>query len=269
MWKWLVRKIPRTPSSSSTGTGRHRGRGDTGHPRLAQLGRVVLVDLKGFGQAPKPDDDAYDPATLARLVEELVREMEIDALTMIGHSLGGGVALLAALGLGSGPDSCLKRMVLVASATHPQRLPPLVPLSKRPRLTAAAVRIVGIERVMRNALRAIVHDPDAITDEQIAAYAHPLSTKKGLSAAMAIGRRILPENIEEITARYPEVDVPTLLLWGDSDPVIPMATARALLSQLPQAELRIVPRCGHLPQEEWPHEAWEMLRHFLSATEST
>ena len=61
---------------------------------LRQRGRVVLVDMKGFGRAPKPDDDDYGPSQQAALVVRLIAELGLERVTLIGHSLGGGVSLM-------------------------------------------------------------------------------------------------------------------------------------------------------------------------------
>lgn len=234
---------------------------------LATRGRVLLIDLKGFGSAPKPDDDRYAPPDLARAVMDLVRELDLRRLTLIGQSLGGGVALLTAIALHDEGRGRLKRMVLLAAAAYRQRLPPLVPLSKRPRLSAALLRLVGPRRVVRWVLRSIVYDPSAVTDGEVEEYARPLATPAGVRSAFAAGRRILPPDIDERSRRYRELDVPVLLVWGDHDRVVPLWVGERLERELPDARLVVIPECGHVAAEERPAESLALVERFLDATD--
>lgn len=232
-------------------------------PRLAMRSRTLVVDLMGFGAAPKPRDGRYEPGEQARMLEALLIEQDVRAVTLIGHSMGGGICLLTGLRLRDTGSVELRALVLVAAAAHRQKLPPLVGFSRRPGLTRRLVRIIGPRRIVRATLRSIVYDSGTITSEQVEAYAAPLESDDGLLAAMASGQNILPPDLDVHTERYPELEVPTLLLWGDTDRVIPMRVARKLHEELPQATLHVLPRCGHVPPEEQPRESWSIVEDFL------
>ncbi len=238
-------------------------------PALARRGRVLQVDMKGFGGAPKPDDGRYTPADLAELLFRLILEQDLRRVTLVGHSLGGGLSLLTALRLVDAGESRLVRLVLIATPAYRQKLPPLVPLSRTPRLSQTLARVVGIERIVSYVLRTIVFDTSAITKEQVRAYSVGLESEGGLRAAMDVGRTILPDDLDAIARRYPEIDIPTLLLWGDRDRVIPLRIAHRLAEDLPQAHLYVIEECGHIPPEERPDEAFAALAAFLDDTPLT
>lgn len=235
-------------------------------PELAKLGHVVQVDLKGFGRAPKPADDRYAPADQAALVRRLIQERDLRNVTLVGHSIGGGVALLVALALLEDGSSRLSRLVIVSGAAYEQRLPPFVALAERPRLSSLLFRLVGPRRVVRWALRAIVHDSAVVTEEQVRGYATPLASGDAMRVLLSAARQIVPPDLEELARRYPEIVVPTLLVWGRQDRVVPLAIGVRLSEALPAARLRVLERCGHLPAEEKPDESWELLRRFLTKT---
>ena len=235
-------------------------------PELARRGRVLQIDLKGFGRAPKPDDGRYSPADLAELLFELIREQDLQRVTLIGHSLGGGLSLLTALRMADAGETRLARLVLIAAPAYRQKLPPLVPLSKTPRLSRTLARLVGIERVITYVLRSIVFDKSTITAEQIHAYCIGPESEGGLRAAMDVGRTILPDDLDATARRYPEIDLPTLLLWGDHDRVIPLRIAHRLAEDLPDARIAVIEGCGHIPPEERPDEAFAALAAFLDET---
>lgn len=236
-------------------------------PGLARRGRVILVDLKGFGKAPKPDDGRYSPVHLAEAVVELIHELDLRRLTLFGQSLGGGVALLAAGALQEEGVGRLERLVLLAPAAYRQRLPPFVWLSHRPRLASALLRLAGPRRVIRWAMRAIVHDPASISRDQVDEYARAWSRPEGRRAAFAVGRQILPPDLDDRARRYAEIDVPTLLLWGDSDRVIPLWVGERLEREMPRARLVRIEACGHMMAEERPERSWEVVERFLGPEE--
>ena len=233
-------------------------------PRLALLGRVISVDFMGFGDAPKPVDGTYTPAEQARLVKELIGEMDLDRITVIGHSMGGGIALLSTLMLLDQGALPVDRLVLVAAAAIRQPLPPFVAMARYPLLSRLMLRVVGAQRVIGVVLKQIVYDPDSITQEQIETYARPLQERHGARAALATGKEILPDDIDQITGRYPEITIPTLLLWGEHDRVIPIWVANRLEEAMPKAELTVLGACGHIPPEELPDKSWEAVEDFLA-----
>lgn len=235
---------------------------------LARRGHVVLVDMKGFGAAPKPDDDAYGPHDQAELVHRLIVQRDLRNLTVIGHSLGGGVALLLALRLLAEPRPRLRRLVTVAGAAYRQDFPPFVALAHHPRTTSLLFRILGARRVVRWVLRSIVHEPDRVTRAQVMGYAEPMASRPALRALIRSALRILPPDLDEVVKRYPSIAVPTLLLWGREDRVVPLWVAERLAAELPDARLAVIERCGHLPPEERPEESLRILERFLDETEA-
>jgi len=234
-------------------------------PSLAWRGHVVTVDMKGFGRAPKPDDGRYAPADQADLVLRLIRERGLARITLVGHSLGGGVALYVALRLRDAGERRLDRLVVMAGAAFRQPLPPFVALARHRRLSTLVLRVLGADVVVAQALRAIVFDPGAITTEQIRGYAAPLRDPGSLTPLFDSALQILPPDLDRLTSRYGEIDVPTLLLWGRQDPAVPLWVGRRLAGVLPRSTLHVLERCGHMPADERAPESLAALEAFLDA----
>lgn len=232
-------------------------------PRLAERGHVVAIDMKGFGRAPKPADGRYAPQDQADLVVRLIATEHLRNVTLVGHSLGGGVALLTALSLREEAPRRLRRLVIVAGAAYDQELPPFVKLAGHPRASALAFRTLGSRLVVRSVLRSIVHDGSRVSAEQVRGYADPLESPAAVRALIASARQIRPEGMERVTARYRDLDVPTLLMWGRQDRVVPLWVGQRLERDLPAARLHVFDECGHLPADELPDESWAVLEAFL------
>jgi len=226
-----------------------------------------LVDMKGAGQAPKPRDGLYSPLDHADLVARLVVERDLRDLTLVGHSLGGGVVLLTALKLRDrGESARITRLVSVAGVAYHQRLPPFVGLARLGRVTDAAFALVPKGWLVRRVREDVVYAPEAISPEQVEPYARALRSPAARRALLATARQLLTPELDRWMERYSELDHPTLALWGAHDPVVPIAVGRRLVADLPHAKLVVLERCGHIPPEERPAASLRVVRHFLDET---
>ena len=228
---------------------------------LAKEHEVWSVELKGHGSAPAPPDDLYSLHDHADLVHRLIVQKDLHELTLVGHSMGGGIGLLVALRLLE--EGRLERLVLVSGAAYPQRPPPFIALATRGRLSEWGLRFFPKRLLIRRVLRSIVFDPEAVTDAQVAAYAEPFYSPPHRTALIKTAVQIVPPDLAKITKRIPEIDLPTLLLWGRHDWIVPLDVAERLLAALPNAQLEIMENCGHVPPEELPKESLEIVLKFL------
>jgi pimeloyl-ACP methyl ester carboxylesterase len=239
-------------------------------PHLRERYRCIRVDLPGFGAAPAPPDADYSPRGLSRAVVGVVDALDLKDVTVVGHSLGGGVALLTALTLvdraRAGGPRRLSGLVSVAGAAYLQREPPFVRLASTP-LASIGFALLPKRWLVRTAMRAIVADPDAVTDRRVEHYASPMRSAARRTAYLRCARTIVPPDLDRIVARIPEIDVPALCLWGDRDPVVPLAGGRRLATELPRGRLVVLERCGHQVVEERPRASAEVFLDFLAGAD--
>jgi len=236
-------------------------------PWADALGRhhqLHLIDLKGFGRAPKPADDRYSPYDLADLVVRYLRQERLANITLVGHSLGGAVALLVGLELferSAGQEP--RRQVVVSGAVFPQSVPPFIRLAATRGLGPLALRLIPPHWLMRQALRRMCFDSATVTESQVEAYAGPLREPGGVDGLVRAARALIPADADQVVARYAHLDVPTLALWGRQDRVIPLQVGERLTQVLPRCELVILEQCGHIPSEERPRESLDAVLRFL------
>src|SRR5690606_23221574 len=115
---------------------------------------------------------------------------DLRRVTLIGHSLGGGVALLTALALAERAPRRLERLVIVAGAAYDQRMPPFVRFADYPRVSATLFRALGARRLVRLVLEQVVHDPATVDESQVLGYATPLESADAVRCLIASARQI-------------------------------------------------------------------------------
>jgi pimeloyl-ACP methyl ester carboxylesterase len=232
--------------------------------RLAETHTLYLVDARGCGDASKERGLAYGTAAIADDVVAMIRSLDLRRVTLIGHSLGGAVALLTILRLiDLGEGDRVSGLVSVAGVGYPQTLPKAMKQLANP-LVGRLFNLISSRWIVRRILRMILADPSIITQEMIDGYAAPLRSRDTRRALFASVRELVPENVDELVRRYSSVPVPTLLIWGDRDGVVPLSVGKRLARDLPNARLEVLQLCGHLPPEEKPEETLALVTEFLA-----
>ncbi|NNL31045.1 MAG: alpha/beta fold hydrolase, partial [Gemmatimonadetes bacterium] len=188
--------------------------------RLGREYRLHLVDLKGFGTADRPRDDFYSPTDLAREVTEFLVASSMQDFGLVGHSMGGGIALAVTSALNAAGKTTPGALILVGAAAYPQTIPNLVHAARLPG-AGFAMALTPARVLARLGLKASYHPMHKPTPETVAAYAKGLAGLRARWALRQVASRVVPEDLEELVRAYPRIQCPTLLLWGNQDRVIP------------------------------------------------
>jgi pimeloyl-ACP methyl ester carboxylesterase len=232
-------------------------------PELAKTHRVIAVDLKGFGQSDKPFDSRYSVFDQAELLAQLIVDKDLRNLTLVGHSFGGGIALLLALEANERLEGRITKLVLLDSIAYPQNIPVFFRLLDVPLVSHLGVSMIPPSVQTRVGLRIAYFDDSKIDQDEVDAYAAPLRTAAGKHAIIYSARQIVPDGLAEISERYKTIELPTLILWCDHDRIVPLEVGLKLIRTLPNSTLRLVEDCGHMPQEEQPESTLKLLQGFL------
>jgi 4,5:9,10-diseco-3-hydroxy-5,9,17-trioxoandrosta-1(10),2-diene-4-oate hydrolase len=230
-------------------------------PRLAVGHRVIALDFPGFGGSPLPRP-RVTVSLYARVVEELCAKLDLGPVTLVGHSLGGLVAMEVA---GRFPQR-VKRAILVAPAgvsigrpAHGMKIALRLALMQSPQVVRLLRRIHGPGRPQ----------PIALVVE------HPELFERGLLRTALLGRGPRPAfglislNVTELWARRrllehaPAIRCATLLVWGRQDRVVPVADAEVLGELIPGARTVLIDDAGHVPMLERPIEFNRLLLEFV------
>lgn len=228
--------------------------------------RVILVDLKGFGGSPKPPDGKYSVYDQADLVEDFIVRRDLNDLTLVGSSFGGAVALVTATRLAEKAPHRLKRLILIDSVGYPQRFPPFISFLRMPVLGPLWLKVFPAQAMVRGSLELSFHDVSKVPEDAVRKYGAVAAMPGAQHALVQTARQIMPRDTKSLTDAYSGIEVPTLILWGRHDRIVPLGVGRRLNRAIPNSRLEIIEACGHLPQEERPKQTLIRIERFLEET---
>ena len=237
-------------------------------PKLAANYRVVAPDLLGHGLSAKPRGD-YSLGAFAVWLRDLLDQLGIPRATVVGQSLGGGIAMQFAyqhrdrcdrvvlIGSGGlGPE--LNWMLRLLSAPGAELLLPA--LAPKPVLDAGnAVRAWLISAGLRSPRGAEIWSAYSSLSDADSRHAF-LRTLR--SVVDYRGQAVSALNRLHMTAQ-----LPVMLVWGDDDRIIPVAHGHAAHQAVPGSRLEILPGIGHFPHVEAPDQVTELLADFIATTQ--
>ncbi|TAN22948.1 MAG: alpha/beta hydrolase [Acidobacteria bacterium] len=231
---------------------------------LAPEYRCWALELPGIGASARPRDLSLQGLTA--WLEAACGALPLgERFTLMGSSWGGAVALDFAAR--SPLAARVERLVLAAPA-HPLWNPSraqrfmLRPVQARVGAWLGARCSPQIHRAL---LERIYGDPARLPLESIAEYGATLRQPHLGAAIAGLARHFRAQRLA-LEAALPQMQTPALLVWGDRDPVVPVATAAALAAAMPHVELEVLAGVGHLPFVEEPETFVRVARHFLSGS---
>jgi pimeloyl-ACP methyl ester carboxylesterase len=237
-------------------------------PELARDHTVIAPDLLGHGQSDKPRAD-YSVAAYANGMRDLLSVLGIERATVIGHSLGGGVAMQFAYQF---PERC-ERLVLVATGGISRSVHPLLRLVSAPNadLLLPLLRIPAARQFGHAFLAALAAlDTNLGRDEkELRQIFDALPDASSMRAFVRTLRAVVDWRGQVITMLdrcYLARGMPTLLVWGTRDAVVPFEHAKIAHEAMPGSRLAVFEGAGHFPHHHDPSRFLALLRDFLTTT---
>jgi pimeloyl-ACP methyl ester carboxylesterase len=227
---------------------------------LSSSRRVISFDLPGFGLTgphADPADHDYSDARYVAFVRALLSRLGVGRAIVGGNSLGGEIAWQLALA----DPARVAGLVLVDAGGFdfvPESIPLGFRLARIPVLREL-LRWVLPRRTIEDSVRDVYGDPAKVTPALVDRY-YELTLREGNRVALL---RRIDQLAPGPVQRLPEIKVPTLILWGGQDHLIPPAWAQAFKKAIPSSRLVVFPGLGHVPQEEDPAATLAALRDWL------
>ena len=238
-------------------------------PWLGKRHAVIAPDMLGHGGSAKPRGD-YSLGAYASAVRDLLLALGHESATIVGHSLGGGIAMQFAYQY---PER-LDRLVLVGSGG----------LGREVALMLRAVALPGAEWVLPLLAQAKLDEAGALLakgmhrlgfragadTEELARGFASLKDAGTRTAFLHTVRSVIDTGGQRVDASdrlYLASEVPSLLIWGEKDRIIPAAHGRAAHAKMPGSRLEVIPDAGHFPHRDEPYRFVDALERFIAETE--
>jgi pimeloyl-ACP methyl ester carboxylesterase len=229
-------------------------------PHFGRTHRAVALDLPGFGGSPMPSW-TIDMHAYGRLLHDFCEKLGLEGATLVGNSMGGLVAAEAVLSA----NQRYQRLMLVSAAGF---INTWLPHQRGratshawgafgPRFGAAARFVVSRRRARYLMFRFFIRYPSRLRKE--------LLWEQMASGLPAPGFADALDAVIEYDARdrLEEIEIPTMIVWGTDDWVIPSVAAHSYNRRIPHSQLAIFEETGHVPQMERPGRFNEVLEEFL------
>ena len=224
--------------------------------------RVIRFDLPGFGLTGPNASGDYSMATYVRFVGALLDQLGVQRAVLGGNSLGGEVAWATAHALPQRVD----KLILVDAAGYAfesESMPLAFRVAATPGLSALMGQLLPPGMVEKS-VRSVYGDPTRVTPELVQRY-RDLALRAGNRHALTV--RMAQRN----TGREQDIrdlKLPTLILWGGRDRLIPPANGDRFAADIQGSELVVFPALGHVPQEEDPAATVAVVQKFLGKPKS-
>jgi pimeloyl-ACP methyl ester carboxylesterase len=233
----------------------------------AKHGTVIAYDRPAFGLTERPleweGENPYSQEAQVELVIGLMDALAIGQAILVGNSAGGTISMLVALEY----PQRVQNLILVDPAVYEGGGAPawIRPLLGTPQmchlgpLVARQIQVRGPELV-----ELAWHDPSKITPDIEEGYQKPLRVEdwdKALWELTVVSRE------SGLAARLGEFNLSILIITGDDDRIVPTEQSIRLAGEIANAQLAVIPQCGHVPHEECPEEFMQVVKDFLSGLE--
>lgn len=237
--------------------------------QLAKKYTVIAPDLLGHGQSDKPRAD-YSVGGYANGMRDLLTVLNIDKVTVVGHSLGGGVAMQ----FGYQFPERTERVILVAPGGLGPEVTPMIRAVSLPGfnevmglLTLPGIRHVGIAglRALSRTGMTLTHDLD-----EVAGIYESFRDPRARKAISHVVRAVVDTRGQLVTMvdrAYLTQAMPMLIIWGNEDRVIPVKHARTASAVAPGAVVEVLGNSGHFPHKDHPERFVKIVNDFIRSTQ--
>jgi pimeloyl-ACP methyl ester carboxylesterase len=225
-------------------------------PELAKHYRVLAMDQLGFGSSAKPLIN-YGVQTWADMLGGFLKERGVTRFALAGESLGGWISGFYTIEAKAAGLPVPERLILVDAAGHRALLP--APGARG----TAMMPVLSLASVREGLSRFVFHDPNFVTPE---------FAEQTFRARLAEGSQYTQDSFWRnagaldtlLDERAREITVPTLVVWGAEDRLIPIGQGRDYADKIPGARLAVIAEAGHAPAIEKPREFLDAVLPFLA-----
>ena len=225
--------------------------------------RVILMDQPGLGRSSRPQGDyVYSIENQSEEILALLDKLEIERFSVVGNSMGGGIALYLSL---HHPDRVTSTVVISPACYQPQS-PGLGRFLTIPGATHLAGLLVG-RWAVRHDLQSVYFDDEQVDEVLVDEYCRAFQKPGFMKTVASLSEEYFSAAFHEMTESYHELDPPLLIIWGEHDRWVPPDFGQRLQEKVPGSRYELIGECGHVPHQEKPGVVNSLLlEFFLSKT---
>jgi len=227
-------------------------------PGLTYGNTIYSLDLMGSGLSEKPQNQTYSLETYVNQLSKFIDNFHLENPILGGQDIGAAIAALYTI---RNPSKVRKLMLMN---------PPLYPGYSASGLGLLKIPLIGGmltgDWLLKRTLRGGVLKPEAMPDATVNAYLKPYQDDPG--ARVALLKQVTELNLDpilekEVVPNLPKLQVPTLIVWGDGDPYVPLDFGRKLDADIPNSDFVVILKTGHYEIEERPEEVRSIIKEFI------
>ncbi|MED4127180.1 alpha/beta hydrolase [Shouchella miscanthi] len=227
-------------------------------PALREEYDLICCDLPGFGRSSKGNGSVYSFSAYADQLGELMTQLHVDSFHVLGHSMGGQIALYLAY---RQPDRVISISLLASSGylkpvKKPFQVATYFPLIEKSLNWVMHYRKPQVRLFLQDA----VYNKRCLSADMIANYEGPLSDPLFINGLIQLTRQ---REGDLSQAQLHQIHQPVLILSGVEDPLISIETSYALHRDLHNSRIHVIKQCGHLLLEEKPKQVNKRVKNFL------
>jgi pimeloyl-ACP methyl ester carboxylesterase len=203
---------------------------------LSRNHRLLIPDQIGFGHSDKPLV-SYSVQTFVDFLDEFLRQMKVEKASLVGESMGGWVSAMYVTEI-SGTDrvSVVDKLVLADAAGLKEQTPTIPDFS-------ASLQSSG------RLLKSLFYDSSWVNDDRLRqSFAHRLAANDGYTIQSFLNNPALASEL--LDDKLSKIRVPTLVVWGKQDQIVPFSSGEKYAAGIPGARLVAFDKCGHIPKAE-------------------
>jgi len=222
--------------------------------------RVIAIDLLGCGASARSMNTAdYTTQAQARLALGVLDAIGVSRADFIGHSFGGRLAMQ----IGIVAPQRVRSLALIAPEAFATARPAIARFVSLPVIGYALAFVATSPLFVRSGLSYVSYSKDWLYKESVRGYAAPLHGRGTIQAQITQSRARKDEPEQPVPGNAARITAPTLLLWGERDPIFPPSDGKTLTAAMPNATLTVIPAAGHVLHEERPQEICAALVEWL------
>lgn len=222
-----------------------------------------LLDLPPHGTASRSISHDYSILAQTERVRLFLMQHKLTNIDLAGHSIGGAVALVMAIREHKDSSFRINRLILIGAPAYPMQLPGFIQLLSRRIVGPLCLGLFSPTTIARKGLETAFINHRLITSDRIQRYATTFLPAGTARAFSKCARQLVPPNLADLISGYRNLKLPTLLIWGKHDRIVPLSHGLQLAQDLPNATCVILPDSGHNPHEEIPLKSMEVMTDFF------